>query len=373
VLRAAAKQFVFMSCFLLLISGTFRSELIIEIMSSGVYDTNAEALRLGQFKNSGSADYYGSTGLKIQSNDIIFEFPYSMYYSFDYRDFVAFKDQGARKHILDLDLETELQKEIRLIPRFNLEYYDENTKEWSYFKLKPSVYINYLDADGLLLELNYGWESRQFLDKSLRNTYQNISSNTHSIDSDVKIWLNTYLRTMIKYSMKYESFEGAGSFSLSVYSGIPQGAGRKDITHAVGLEELVLLNKIILLNFMYEYKYNNSDSGRYAYRANRFGMDIYYEVIKGHTMYAMGGLTFFEYFNNNYDVRYLNTKEDYYTDFSLGYVYEFTGEITAELRYNYTSNDSNDALDFNAAFSKSYSNYTRSNLALLLKFGFSII
>ncbi|OGS23395.1 MAG: hypothetical protein A2297_05080 [Elusimicrobia bacterium RIFOXYB2_FULL_48_7] len=362
-----SRLFYLTALFLLFNPGRGASILVSDIKLSGLFDTNAALTRSSQVKIIPKSDYASSLSVGLSRNN-----PFSLYdslsidYRFDTTEFRELKKQNARKHLLDIKYQKSISQKSTLVPAFEIEYNDEDARDWSYSRYNPSLLFTYFSGRGIISEIFYEWDNKQFLDNKARNNYNSIGSNSHKLDTRFKLWHNSFLRSTLNYNYNYEIFEQNIAPTLQ-YARLLPGFTRDDTTHSIRFEEMIVFSESLLGNLIFERRANQSNSDPNTYSANQFGANIIFEPFPSNTLFIEYNYTGYDYYKNQFDRRYINTREDFQTGLFAAYQLEISRQVSIELKYSFTNNDSNDTIDFNPVFTKIYSSYSRTIFNLSLK------
>ncbi|MBI1927513.1 hypothetical protein HYR99_25135 [Candidatus Poribacteria bacterium] len=298
-------------------------------------------------------------------------------YQFDLSRFAELPNWNGRTQALHLTFErsAESRGEVTsslLQLRGNFQSYDQNNDEYSFLQYQIGAHLKRFLPKGFLVELDYDFKRGDFLSDTNKDTYYNITSNTHRLQARVKLWHSTRARSHLRYQLALPRYAGNLSDLLEGLSGLTRGQIRRDWTHSLLWEWRYLPSTRAPFSIGYQFQNNRSNSPYYRYRAHQVGLvSIVNFRFKGENrLIVKGEWGFFDYYQRRFDSRYLNTRKDWRIGVNLTYDRPLIRLLTLEVKYSLIDNNSNDTIDFNPDTSISFSSFSQSLAQIALKTNF---
>jgi hypothetical protein len=235
-----------------------------------------------------------------------------------------------------------------------------NFRDLSFNETRLRLEFERFTGLGLIYELGANFRNKRFHNRIANVVgFTLVNSRRAEVGIRLKYWQTRWLRLGGRYLLTWEGWDKTDSQYLQFLSGLTADERRNDFTHSVQPEITVVPFRQFAVTVGYQFQQNLANSDYYRFRAHSL---VYQGTLKlgdSHVIFAEGSYGIVDYYRRRFDMRYLNTKEDFRTTFALQYDLRFMPFLYINAKYTYFANDSNDAIDFNPATSLTYSNFAQ--------------
>jgi hypothetical protein len=283
--------------------------------------------------------------------------------------------------------EIDLTKMMTLRPEVGFKLRREVEEVWGYLEVTPALVYTLHTRMGLVLEASYEFAATQYDSDALTNTYANVDRLSHLARVRAKIWQSQFLRYQIKAEVEHQRYDDNLDYKLTRILFAPiEEYNDPDVDERIEpseREDLVLRGEVELLGvptkslalaagYRFEYDRSNLDAFRSWSHGPRLAVIL---SLDRHEAFFEGRVTFYDFYDFRFDVRYRDTRRDIKTELFAAYQFKVTKAFILGLKATFLRNDSNDAATFDDGtprfdpdLSRSYSLYQGTRIEAYLRY-----
>lgn len=283
--------------------------------------------------------------------------------------------------------EFDLTKMMTLRPEVNFKLRREVQEVWGYLEVTPSLTYTLHTRVGILFEASYEFKATMYDSDLLTNTYANVDRMSHVGRLDMKIWQSQFIRWQVKAEAEHQTYDDNLDFKLTRIMFAPieeytdpdvddrtEPYKRKDLILRGEFEFLAVPWKYLGIAVGYRFEFDNSNLEAFQSISHGPRVAVIFNLGR-HEAFLEGRVTFYDFYEFRYDVRYSDTRQDMKTELFAAYQVAVTKALKLGVKATFLRNDSNDATTFpdgsfrfNPDLSRSYSLYQGTRIEAYLTY-----